>query len=90
VQTRCAGLAFLVALLIGCADGTQLPGPNFVVVLVDDQGWTGTSVAMHERRPDSKSDFYRTPELAAFAARAMRFSSAYSPAPTCSPSRASA
>jgi arylsulfatase A-like enzyme len=89
VQTRCARLAFLVALLIGCADGAQRPGPNFVVVLVDDQGWTGTSVAMHERRPDSKSDFYRTPELAAFAARAMRFSSAYSPAPTCSPSRAS-
>ncbi|UCB53636.1 MAG: sulfatase-like hydrolase/transferase, partial [Candidatus Zixiibacteriota bacterium] len=53
----------------------------------DDQGWTDTSVAMMRQRPDSKSDFYRTPHLERLARGGLVFSSAYSPAPVCSPSR---
>ena len=37
--------------------------PNIILFLADDQGWTGTSVAMDRSRNDSKSDYYRTPSL---------------------------
>lgn len=61
--------------------------PNFVLVLADDQGWTGTSVLMDTNRPNSKSDYYQTPRLEALAAQGMRFSAGYAPHPNCSPSR---
>lgn len=61
--------------------------PNFVFIYADDQGWTGTSVQMDKSRADSKSDYYRTPNLEALAAAGMRFSRGYSPHPNCSPSR---
>ncbi len=61
--------------------------PNFVFILSDDQGWTGLSVPMDKNRPDSKSDYYRTPQMEKLAAEAMRFSLGYAPHPNCSPSR---
>lgn len=63
--------------------------PNFIFILSDDQDWTGISVQMHPDLPNSKSDFYRTPNLEKFAAQSMRFSAAYAPAPVCSPTRIS-
>ncbi|MBK1878693.1 sulfatase [Pelagicoccus mobilis] len=63
--------------------------PNFVFILVDDLGWTGTSVALHEQLDFSQSDYYQTPSIAQLAEQGMRFSHAYSPAPLCTPSRAS-
>ena len=61
--------------------------PNFVVIITDDQGWTGSSVQMDATIADSKSDYMLTPELDLFAQNGMTFSQAYSPAPKCSPSR---
>jgi len=61
--------------------------PNIILFLTDDQGWTDTSVQMMAGRPDSKSDFYQTPNLERLAKEGMRFSNAYSPGPLCSPSR---
>lgn len=61
--------------------------PNFVFILSDDQDWTGLSVQMHDAMPNSKSDFYRTPNLERLAAQGMRFTDAYAPAPVCSPTR---
>ncbi len=61
--------------------------PNFVFILADDQGWTGLSVPMDTNRPNSKSDYFRTPNMEKFAAQSMRFSMGYSPHPNCSPSR---
>ena len=63
--------------------------PNFVIFYTDDQGWADTSVRMMKSRPDSRDDFYRTPHLERLAKEGMRFSNAYSPAPTCTPSRIS-
>ena len=63
--------------------------PNIILVLTDDQGWTDTSVPMMRGRPDSRSDFYRTPALERMAKEGMVFSSAYAPAPTCTPTRGS-
>jgi arylsulfatase A-like enzyme len=63
--------------------------PNFVVILTDDQGWTGTSVAMSPDQDDSLSDYYQTPNLQRLASRGMRFTQGYSPAALCSPTRRS-
>ena len=63
--------------------------PNFVLILVDDMGWTGLSVPMDDRVEGSRSDFYRTPNVAKLAEEGMRFSRAYSPGALCTPTRAS-
>lgn len=63
--------------------------PNIIFILADDQGWNGTSVQMHPDLANSKSDFYKTPNLEKLAASGLRFSHAYSPGPMCSPTRAS-
>ena len=65
------------------------PTPNFLIVYMDDLGWADTSVPMMDSEPESKSDFYQTPNLEKLAERGMRFSNGYAPAPTCTPSRKS-
>ena len=61
--------------------------PNFIVILVDDQGWSGTSVQMKKGDAFSMSDYHHTPNLEKLAAKGMRFSQAYSSSPVCAPSR---
>ena len=63
--------------------------PNFLIVYMDDLGWADTSVPMMDSEPESRSDFYQTPNLEKLAERGMRFSNGYAPAPTCTPSRKS-
>lgn len=77
---------FLSLLISGIASANP---PNIVMLLADDQGWTGTSVQMDPSVAESKSDFYQTPNLESLAAAGMRFSNAYAAAPVCSPTRAS-
>jgi hypothetical protein len=67
------------------ADGEK---PNFVFILADDMGWTGTSVKVDPEIPESGSDYYQTPNLEKFASEGMTFTQAYSPGPMCTPSRA--
>jgi len=61
--------------------------PNIIFMLSDDQGWSGLSVAMHPNFAGSSSKIIKTPNLERLAAQGMRFSSAYAPAPVCSPTR---
>jgi arylsulfatase A-like enzyme len=83
-------LAFAAVLLLPAAGRAAEPArPNIVLMLADDQGWNGTSVAMHPDVPGSKGDVFRTPNLEKLAAQGMRFSAAYAPAPVCSPTRIS-
>ena len=63
--------------------------PNFIVILSDDQGWGTTSVAMDPLVPESKSDFFQTPNIERLAASGMRFAQGYASHCNCSPSRAS-
>jgi len=63
--------------------------PNIILMLADDQGWNGLSVAMHPAEAGSRSDLIQTPNLERLAAQGMRFSAAYAPAPVCSPTRIS-
>ena len=56
--------------------------PNVILILVDDLGWQ--DVKCYDVDEPSPID---TPNLDAFAKRSVMFWQAYSPAPTCSPSR---
>ncbi|MEM6257660.1 MAG: sulfatase [Planctomycetota bacterium] len=75
----------LLCISTAIADGR----PNIVFMLSDDQSWSGTSVPMHPDHDFSFDSDLHTPHLQKMADRGMRFSSAYAPAPVCSPTRAS-
>lgn len=78
-------LILLSTILISCANKTD--SPNFIFLLVDDQGWNGTSVQMMKSENLSKSDYHETPNLETLASSGIKFSNAYSSAPVCAPSR---
>ena len=63
--------------------------PNFVIIYIDDLGWTNTSVLMDSRYPNTKQTFYETPNIEELAKMGMRFSNAYAPASVCTPARKS-
>ncbi len=69
-------------------DTIRSPKPNIVFILADDMGWTGTSVQIDDRVPESMSDYYQTPHLERLAKQGIRFSQAYSPGAQCTPTRA--
>ncbi|MEM7144230.1 MAG: sulfatase [Verrucomicrobiota bacterium] len=70
------------------ADRSTPAQPNFIVILTDDQGWGTTSALYDPNVPESKSDFFQTPNIERIADAGMRFTQAYSAHPNCSPSRA--
>lgn len=78
----------LAGLVFGKAMSSVAAPPNFIVILADDQGWGTTSVMMDPLVPDSKSDFFQTPNIERLAAGGMRFCEAYASHCNCSPSRA--
>ena len=80
-------LICLLSLLIFSNKNKKERNPNFIIILVDDQGWNGTSVQMMDNEINSKSDFYQTPNIEKLAKKGIRFSSAYASAPVCAPSR---
>ena len=57
------------------------------LVLIDDMGWSGTSVLIDPEIPESKGSVFKTPNLERLAESGMRFTQAYAPGPMCSPSR---
>ena len=79
---------FSVALVLGgnfsaaSADSPRPAQPNVVLILTDDLGWQDIKCYdVDEPSP------YDTPYLDAFAKKGVMFWQAYSPAPTCAPSR---
>ena len=79
----------LPALLLAGLGATALAAPNIILILTDDQGWSQTSGLMDPRVKESKSNYLETPNMARLAAEGMRFTSGYSPAPLCTPTRRS-
>jgi len=63
--------------------------PNFILILADDLGWGSTSAMADPQVPESRSDFFRTPNVERLAADGMRFTQGYAPHCNCSPTRAS-
>ena len=80
-------LLIILICTISCNNKVFLKSPNFILILSDDQGWNGTSYEMISGADYSKSDYYETPNIENLAKSGMVFSRAYSPAPTCSPTR---
>ena len=77
-------ILFLAAILAASAHGK----PNFVFIQGEGQGWSSTSVRMDPDIPQSRNDYFRTPNLERLAAGGMRFANFYAPSPRCTPSRA--
>ncbi|MFV0447034.1 MAG: sulfatase [Vibrio sp.] len=87
--TKKTKVAIAVALsatmsLSAYANQTQ---PNIVLFLVDDMGWTDTSVQFAPERVPA-NDFFRTPSMEKLAKTGVKFTQAYAHA-VCSPSRIS-
>jgi arylsulfatase A-like enzyme len=79
----CLALGLIAGWAAGCADEADRPEdrrPNIVLIVVDDLGWDDFGVG-------TAKDL-RTPQIDALAADGVRFTSAYSVAPLCSPARA--
>lgn len=85
-------LVVLSALLVCQRQGwsDEMQGKyNFLFIFVDDQGWTGTSVAMLPGDDSSRTPGFSMPNLEAMAKSGMVFSQAYAGHPKCECSRAS-
>ncbi len=70
----------LLSILSGC--NPEPPKPNFLVILVDDLGWTDVGF-------NNPETFYETPNVNRLASEGMRFIQGYAACPVCSPTRAS-
>ncbi len=81
-------VALLAVLVFAGASRAATSAPNFILILADDQGWGTTSVVMDPLVPDSKSDFFKTPNIERLAAAGTRFTEGYAAHCNCSPSRA--
>ncbi len=74
-------ILFLAVFISSCAQQNENPGPNVVLILVDDLGWTDLGVM--------GSRFYQTPHVDDLAEKGTLFTNAYSACTVCSPTRAS-
>src|ERR1051326_8193298 len=81
--TRRNFLATLGAAALARSAASQKPGQklNFIIILIDDMGWTDLGTF--------GSKFYQTPNVDRLAAEGMKFTNAYAACPVCSPTRAS-
>lgn len=61
--------------------------PNIILLLTDDQGWSEMSAPMDPNVPEAQSEYLETPNMDRLMEGGMRFTSGYSPAPLCTPTR---
>lgn len=73
-------LLLFVLALFPLVSSAQKQKQNFIILLVDDWGWTDGGVF--------GSDLYETPNIDALAADGVRFTNAYAACTVCSPTRA--
>lgn len=77
---RIAWLALFLGLAPWALVMARARPPNFIVILVDDLGWTDLGC--------QGSKFYETPHIDRLAREGMRFTQAYAACTVCSPTRA--
>lgn len=75
-------------LILSSLAASAAAAPNFVFILGEGLGWTSTSVRMDPDIPESRSDYFQTPNLQRLANGGMRFANFYAPSARCTPSRA--
>lgn len=73
VIRKLVGLALLCATYSTVLYAQKQQRPNIILILTDDLGWSCFSSRMDDRLPDSKSDYYETPNIDRFAAQSLRF-----------------
>jgi len=61
--------------------------PNILLILTDDHGWSQLSARMDPKLAESMSKYLETPNMNRIMDEGMRFTSGYSPAPLCTPTR---
>ena len=76
----------LSCLALGGQAKKNMP-PNIVFILADDMGWSALSECMDKNYPNSRSDYYQTPNLNRILKQGMRFSNGYASSPVSSPTR---
>jgi arylsulfatase A-like enzyme len=81
-------LVFFFTCVLGSTFGAERR-PNILLILSDDHGWSQLSQTMHPDVPEAQSSYLRTPNIDRLAREGVRFSSGYSPAPLCTPTRRS-
>ncbi len=74
-------LVFMCAYQVTATAPKPSRAPNFVIILVDDLGWTDAACL--------GSHFYDTPVIDRLARQSLRFTNGYAACPVCSPTRAS-
>jgi arylsulfatase A-like enzyme len=79
-------ITLAVSTFVFCLMSVGAQQPNIVHILVDDLGWQ--DVACYYKQIHGKDSLYETPNIDKAAENGIRFMQAYSPAPTCAPSRA--
>ena len=79
----------LLAAFVSLSLSVRAESPNIILILTDDQGWSQRSGLMDPEVADSGSDYLETPAMDRIANEGMRFTSGYSPAPLCTPTRRS-
>lgn len=84
---RLIACCFLLSLATTLSASEQ--PPNIVLILTDDQGWSQLSEPMDPRIAESCSSYLETPNINRLASDGVRFTSGYSPAPLCTPTRRS-
>ena len=81
---KAPAILILSTMLAAAANGK----PSFVFIQGEGKGWSSTSVRMDPDIPESRSEYFRTPNLERLAEGGMRFANFYAPSPRCTPSRA--
>ena len=79
----------IISFFFFCSSLLASEKPNIIFLLTDDQGWNSLSIPADPAIPGSGSTYFQTPHTSKLAKEGIRFSMAYSPAPTCGPSRTS-
>src|SRR5690606_23683552 len=81
----CISFMWIVHDIKGAGNDPQRP--NIILFLVDDMGWTDTSVSFWKAKVDN-NEYFQTPYMDSLASRSLIFTQAYSSSPVCSPTRA--
>ena len=80
---------FLISLALLSSNAYAEKPPNILLILTDDHGWSQLSQPMDPRVSESRSEYLETPNMNRIMNEGIRFTSGYSPAPLCTPTRRS-
>jgi arylsulfatase A len=83
-QLSLGGLFGISALSVS---GKGPAAPNFLFILSDDHGWSQLSENLDPLVKEAASSYLETPNLDRLGRGGIRFTSGYSPAPICTPTR---